>query len=192
MPAPTAVSENLAQKHTERKAENETPQESSPAPGKKKRGRPPGTKSQGGANASRLGGVQSKAERDNAAQDAQRLAAAALVTDMMERSGFAIAGDIAIMPDIEKTAIVGTMDNYFAKLGINDIPPGLALVLVTGQYYARVFTAPAAQPKVSMIKAWFGAKLKGIKNARSNRRNDKQRKNDTSETTSPDLPKTAN
>lgn len=182
MPRPTAVAETLAEKNHNAKREKEVTNEKAPKevpPGKKKRGRPPknSTAPKENKSVSRLGGIPDAGERDRLTQDAERVATAEFCVTLIEQSGVALAGNDAKMHELERQAHVGVWDKYLLKAGIKDIPPGVALVLVTGQYYARVFSTEQARPKALRVKTWFATKFMRLKNARSNRRNDSQRKN---------------
>lgn len=153
---------------------------------KKKRGRP--RKSEGSSqppkvsrNPSRLGGVPDQGQLDLARNNAERTAAAGFAVHIIEQSGVAIAGDDALMNATEKVGMTGAFSKYMESKGIQDFPPSVALAMIVGGYYARALSAPPARPKVAMAWAWVKSKVKGLKNARFNRRNDGKRKDDTSE-----------
>ena len=196
MPSVSPVAETIAQKLENEKAQNtpapiqpEKPKKRGPGRPRKDGSAPQPKKS---SNQSRLGGAASAEQRHNAAQDAERIATASFVTDMIEVSGVAIAGEDAAMSEHEKLGMVGCWDKYFAAKGINDIPPGVAITLVMSQYYIRVFTSPKAKPKTKKAIDWFKHKfsfIKGIKYARSLRGDDRQRENDTGKTTSESVQK---
>ena len=190
MPDVSPVADSIAQKISDQKAE-ENQNAAQIHTEKPKRGRPrknsdqPGQSSKNNAG-SRLGGVADARERANAEKVAadleQRRAAAHIVVNMMEVSGTALAGDDAKMHEVERAGLEGTWSAYFDVKGI-DIPPGFALALVCMQYYGRVLSAPVALPKVQSLLFKIKMRFKGFKkNARSNRRDDSKRKNDTGET----------
>lgn len=191
MPEPSSVADILQQKAEAELQENEPEKieqqnqtfnkDGTP---RKKRGRKP--KTEAVVNTSRLGGVASAGERAIAADDAERLAAAILITKCMEMSGIAIAGDGAKMFPQETENLSNCWEKYLRKMGINDIPPGIAVTLFTIQYYSRVLVQPEAKPFtqkiVGKIKNIF-YRLKGMNNARIDSRNDGERENNAGEKT---------
>lgn len=185
MPSVSPAAQNIAEKHLNQNKEGIPNHENKSGTEKRGRGRPKKdgsapTKNPGNKNGSRLGPIQPSAEQLNsAALDAQRQAAAAFVVSAVEMSGYALGGEDALMLPPEKTGMVAVYDAYLKAKNINDIPPGVALCLITGQYYARVLATPKAKPKVAGIFFKLKNKLKGLKNARSSRGNDRERENDT-------------
>lgn len=184
MPQVSPAADMIAQKVINEKSDkNATPQKVPPKE-KNKRGRPKGTTKQTPAtsNGSRLGGLANPEQRDMARRATERAATAAFAADMIERSGVVFAGDQGKMHEIEKAGLAACFDRYFEAKNIADLPPGVALVMVMGQYYARVMMSEPARPKVAIL--WDALKLKfkrKKKNARSDNRNDGQRENDTGE-----------
>lgn len=198
MPNPTPVADIIqqkAEKEIENAAQNSVNSES-PAPAQKlnkdgspakKRGRKSNAEKTA-ANPSRLGGFPSAGERAAAADDAERLAAATLITKCMEMSGMAIAGDVAKMFPPEAENLSNCWEKYLRKMGINDIPPGIAVTLFSLQYYSRVLVTPEAQPFTQKIANKFRNIFMRLRNARINSGNDKQRQDNPSEKDAAEIP----
>lgn len=194
MPEPTAVADIITAKRKE--SNDKTSHQSehasdsgADAPQKKKRGRP--RKSEGTVKKP-LQGVSVPKSEDEKVAEAARMATAELTVNMIEQSGAVIAGNTAKMADIEKQNMIAVYNKYFESKGLKDIPIGLVLVLTTGQYYARVLTSEPAQPKVKGFARWIAdkwGKFRKRKNtdARSDHRNDSERKDNASEENSEKL-----
>lgn len=190
MPEVSAAADKITETVEQKKSDNNgTPSENllTPAkPEKRGRGRPktdPNAPKSAPSIKSKVGAVSEPGQPDNSNVLVQQQAAALFMTQMIERSGIMIADEkTAKMADIEKTGMAGCFMAYFQKVGLTDIPPGVALVLVTGQYYARVLTSPPARPKTAFAVSWFKAKIAKLrkpKYAQSDSGNDSQRENDT-------------
>lgn len=189
MPPVSPMANTIAEKYMNEKQEsekNEEKTESVEKPKKRKRGRPRKSESEKAQNKSRIGGVRDKGESDQAAVDQQRLAASFAIVGAMEMAGSWIAGDDARMGDLEREGMATTWDKYLASKNMHDLPPGAAVVLVSGMYFSRVLVAPKAKPKINGFKLWLANKynkLRGkIDGARFNRRNDNEREDDSGKT----------
>lgn len=191
MPDISPVADRIAEKVQNEKQEQNPNFPKVPQPEKKKRGRPPNDPNAPKKirqHTSRLGGIQDAGQLSAAAEATERLATALFVVECMERSGLALAGNAGKMHEVEKSGMVGIWDRYLLKAGIRDIPPGVMVCLITGQYYARVLAAPEAAPKTAKLKFFLSTKIAGIfgrfKNARSSRGNDRKRENNSGQTAS--------
>lgn len=190
MPGISPAADSIANTVRQEKSDKNVTEQQSKTD-KKGRGRPKGSKSSAkdkNSNVSRVGGLANPEQRDLARKAAERAATAGLAVEFIERSGVAFAGDDGKMHPIEKEGMAAAFDRYFEKANIADLPPGVALVLIMGQYYGRVLTSKPARPKVALI--WDAIKIKvgKMRDARFNRRDDRQRENDTGEKPSEAIP----
>jgi hypothetical protein len=170
MPDVSSVADNIASKALDIKQEQIPNVKEG-----KKRGRPPKNPNAPQKSKSVLGGVANISQEN--LKDNERMATAAFICGAVEVSGVAIGGDKAIMGDLEKASMTKVWADYLKSKNIDDIPPNLMLALVMSQYYGRVLTTPVAKPKMIKIFSNLKNKFKGWKNARSNMRNDDERKN---------------
>ncbi len=194
MPEVSPSADSISNKALEIKAvENAEKQEKSDKKKRgpyKKTGKPGNTSIQAASpNQSRLGGPADQGQRDNARRIEDRRHTANFCVGVIEQTGGMLAGEVARMSDLEKEGLAANFERYLEAKNIADLPPGVALALGLSGYYSRIIVAPTAQPKIEKFAMWMRNKFRGIKNARINRRNDNERKNDTGETVDPDLSK---
>lgn len=111
--------------------------------------------------------------------------AAMVAVSMINFSGMAMGGQEAAMLPEEALLCKDGFITYFKAKGLKDIPPSLMLLGAIAPYYMRILSSTPAKGKFSLMldKGIFGIKhlFKRAKNARSNRRHDNVRENDTSE-----------
>lgn len=148
------------------------PNEATPAPTKRKAGRPKGsTKKKPAKQKSRVwtgegeAAVSAPAEEPEARAEAEavsRAAAAAGATQVIQISGMMLAGEDGKMAAQEFSSVQQSFDAYFLSKGISDFPPGIALGLSLGGYYIRVISTEAAKPRVYALGVWIKHKLGGL------------------------------
>lgn len=110
---------------------------------------------------------------------------AQIATSMVAFSGMAMGGELAAMRPEEMLLVKDGFVSYFRAKGVNNVPPWVILCGAMAPYYMRVFTQTPAKGKAALFmqKAGFGIKhiFGKLRNARSNRRDNNERKNDGSE-----------
>lgn len=102
---------------------------------------------------------------------------------IVEQTGVLFGGSEAKFNENEKMMLEVSFEKYMESKGISDFPPGVALAVGLGSYYARVITTKPAQGRLVRGFQWLKSKVnfKRSKNAPYiNRGNDNERENDTS------------
>lgn len=81
----------------------------------------------------------------------------------------------------ERAQMRDAWGRFAEEKGWSDVPPGLAVVIVTGAYVAPRFALPQTRSRARRVKEWFLYKV--LKRApRPDSGNNRERKNDTGET----------
>jgi hypothetical protein len=115
-------------------------------------------------------------------------ASAEVAVGLVNMSGVAMGGADATMTKEEQYLAKGSFVAYFKAKGIKDVPPWIIVLGGVAPYYMRILRdTPAKNTMSSMVgRITFGIKDFFIrrKNARSNRRHNHERQNDTGKTSS--------
>lgn len=90
-------------------------------------------------------------------EEAKRKFAAKYACQLVQTSGYMLAGEDGKMDKDEQLTVEDAFSRYFEAKGVVDFPPGIALALALGGYYARRLATEKAQPKVYLA-------IYGIKN----------------------------
>lgn len=81
----------------------------------------------------------------------------------------------------ERAQMYDAWSRYCESKGINDIPPGIAIIIATGGYIIPRFAMPKTKTRLTRVKDWCSGKLATWRNhraARPDRGNDRKRQDD--------------
>lgn len=113
---------------------------------------------------------------------------AQVCVSMIGMSGMMLGGEQAAMTQAEQALAKDGFVAYFKAKGIHNVPAWVLVLGAVSPYYTRIIATTPAKHTVSTLfgRMSFGIKefFRKRKNARSNRRNDIQRENYTSDKTS--------
>lgn len=188
------VSDHVVKLQQDEQAEKEQAQkqEEAPQPKKRKRGRPrknpQGKKTTAKSKTPEPKTAQQTPNPQQLTEAQSRQIAVMTASAIVEQTGVLFGGSDARFQDQEKMMIEVSFEKYMESKGISDFPPGIALAVGLGTYYARVITTKPAQGRLVKGFQWLKSKFKfkkGSKNASyADRRNDNVGQDNTSETDS--------
>ncbi len=98
---------------------------------------------------------------------------ASMAVMAIEQIGIMVGGTEARMETPERENMVDVYTQFFEEHGVSDIPPGIALAIVSVSYGVKVFTTDKGRKTFVKIKAT----VTGKRNALFNSGDDEQRKN---------------